>query len=81
MAQSILENGDSSCWNEEPCPFPKGDNNEVAKVKFFSRNTGPLYNQTWQKSSLGKGNFMFKRANEGLCPLPRGDNNEVVKIH
>ena len=50
--------GTEGCSNEGPCPFPRGDNNENAKIhwhilKIFFRTTGPHFNQTWQKVSLG----------------------------
>ena len=46
---------------------------------FFSRTTGPIFNQIWHKSSLGEG--LQVCSNEGDCPSPRGDNSKRVKIH
>ena len=50
--------GSQVCSNEGPCPFPKGENYEIAKIHwpnikiFFSRTT---FNQIWHKTSLGEG--------------------------
>ena len=71
--------------NEEPRPFPRSDDYEIAKVHwwvwkiFFSRTTGPI------SSKLGTNHFWVKGiqvfTNEGPRCFSRGDNYEIVKIH
>ena len=56
------------CSNKGPGPFPRKDNiNEIARICWqnlnisSSRTTGPFFNQTWHKTSLGGGDSsLFK---------------------
>ena len=73
------------CSSEVPCLFPRGDNNEIAKVNW--RNFKNLliqdmwanFNQTWHNAYLGKG--FQDCSNKGPCPCPRVDHYEIVNIH
>ena len=55
------------CSNDEPKPFPRGDNYEIAKIHswnlkiFFSRTNGPISTKLGSKLKLGEGNSnLFK---------------------
>ena len=55
------------CSNEGPCPFPRGDNYEIAKntltklKNLLLQNHWANFNQTWPKASLGEGDSsLFK---------------------
>ena len=60
-------NGIQVYSNAGPRPFPRGDNNEIAK-KIFTKfknlllqNHLSYFNQTWHKASLGEGDSnLFK---------------------
>ena len=43
------------CSNEGPRPFPRGDNNEIAKFKIFSRTTGSILTNLGTKHPWVKG--------------------------
>ena len=64
--------------NEVPCPFSRGDNDEIAKntlMKFkknLLQNHWANFNQTWHKASLGDG-FEFVQM--------KGPTHEIAKIH
>ena len=57
--------------NEGPCPFPRGDNYEIAKIHwqnlkiFFSRTTGPILTKLGTKYSWVK--WIQVCTNEGFC--------------
>ena len=69
--------------NEEPCPFPRGDNYEKAKIHwwnlkiFFYRTTGLISTKLGTKHPWVKGIQVC--SNEGNHPFPRGDNYEKAK--
>ena len=47
--------------NEGPCPFPKRDNNEIAKKNneqkiYLFQNNGANFNKTCHRATLGDGN-------------------------
>ena len=71
------------CSNEGPCPFPRGDNNEITKTQsrifkiFFSRTPEPISTKIGKNHPWVKGIHFFSI--EGHCPFPREDNNETVK--
>ena len=73
------------CSNEGPWPFPRGDNNEIAKIHwwnfkiFFSRTTWPISTKLGTKHPWLKG--IQDRSKVGPRPFPRGDNYEIAKIH
>ena len=58
--KASLSEVDSICSNEGPRPFPRGDNNEIAKIHwrnlkiFFSRTKGPnsLSLPLWEKQNM-----------------------------
>ena len=70
--------------NEEPCPFPRGDNYEKAKIHwwnlkiFFYRTTGLISSKLGTKHPWVKGIQVC--TNKGPHPFPRGDNYEIAKI-
>jgi hypothetical protein len=47
---------------------------------FFLQNHWANFNQTWHKSSLGKGDLSLLKK-RGDNPSPRGDNSKRVKMH
>ena len=56
------------CSNEGPCPFPRGDNSEIAKIHWRNLKNSLLqkywanFIQTWHKASLGEGSAInFKQ--------------------
>ena len=72
------------CTNEGPCPFPREDNKEIAKIhwqtlKIFLRTTGPISTKLGTKHPWVMGIQVY--SNEWPCPFPRGDNKEIAKIH
>ena len=72
------------CSNDGPCPFPRGDNKEIAKIywqtlKIFWRTTGPISTKLSTKHSWAIG-IQFC-SNERPRPFLRGDNNEIAIIH
>ena len=73
------------CSNEGPRPFPRGDNNEIAKIHwrnskiFFSRTNEPISTKLGTKHPWVKGIQVC--SNEGPCSFSRGDNYKMVKIH
>ena len=74
------------CSNEEPLPFPKGDNNEILGIDwrnlkiFFSLTTEQILTKLGTKHPWAKG-IQVVCSNEGSRPFPSGDNYEIVKIH
>ena len=81
-----LGEGDSSCSNKGPHPYPKGYDNTIPVVIkhwgnlkiFFSRITEPISTKLGTKHPWVKRNQVC--SNEGPCPFPKGDNNEIVKM-
>ena len=65
------------------CPFPRGDNYEIAKINrqilkiISSRATGPISTKLGTKHPLVKGIQVF--SNEGSHPFSRGDNYKIAK--
>jgi hypothetical protein len=50
-----------NCSNEGDCSSPRGDNHKRVIFKNLLQNQQAKFNQTWHKSSLGKGNSkLFK---------------------
>ena len=86
LAQSILEWVNSSLSLSLPCPFPMGDNYEIAKIhwqikKILLLNQWTNFNQTWQKACmLGWRGFKFVQIEEPRL-FPKGDDNKIAKIH
>ena len=85
FAQSILGIQVYSKEGLGASPFPRGDNNEIAKIylqnlkkNFFSRTTEPISTKLSKKHPWVKGIQVCSK--EGPCPFPRGDNNEIAKI-
>ena len=66
------------CSIEGPCPFPRGDNYEIAKIHwknlkiFFSKTTEPISTKLGTMHPWVKG-IQFC-SNEGPRTFPRGDN-------
>ena len=81
----IVVKGIQVCSNEGPCPFPRGDNFEIAKIHwqnlkiFFSRTTWPISIENGIKHPWVKGIQIC--SNEGPRLFPRGDNWEVLEIN
>ena len=69
------------CSNEEPYPFPKGDNYEIPKFKNILLQNHIANKLKLAKSILRWWEFKFVFQKEGPCPFPRGDNNDKAKIH
>mgnify|MGYP003685767591 CR=1 FL=1 len=70
-----LVNGIQICLNEEPRPFPRGDNYKIAKIywqKIFSRTTGLISFKLSTKHPWMMGIQVY--SNEGPHPFPREDN-------
>ena len=73
------------CSNEGPCPFPRGDNYELAKIHwrnlkiFISRTARPISTKLGTKHPWVMGIQFY--SNEGPRPFPRGDNYKIAKIH
>ena len=72
------------CSNEEPHPFPRGVNYQIAKInwqylKILSRTTAPISTKLGIKHPCKKEIQVF--SNKDLCSFPRGDNYEIEKIH
>ena len=73
------------CSNEGPCHFLRGDNNEIAKIHWwtfkilFSIITGQISTKLGTKHTWIKG--IEDSSNEGPRLFPRGDNKDIAKIH
>ena len=72
------------CSNEEPRPFPRGDNSKNVKLywkyfKIFSRTIGPISTKLGTMNPWMEGIQVC--SNAGPHPFPRGDNYEIAKIH
>ena len=69
----LLELGIQVCSNEEPHPFPRGDDFEIVKIHWQNKNTlllknhGASFNQFDTKHSCMKGIQVC--TNEGPCPF------------
>ena len=66
FAQSYLVKGIQICSNEGSCPFSRGDNYEIVKIRTLTNLKNHLlqnhwadFNQTWHKSSFGVGDSSF----------------------
>ena len=68
--------GSQVCSNEGPCPFKRGDNNQIAKINNLTRPIQSILAQ----SILGWMGIQFG-SYEGPCLFPRGDIYEIEKIH
>ena len=70
------------CSNEVPRPFPRGDNNEIAKMHWWTlkifvlRTTGPISPKLGTKHTWVMAKNVF--SNERPCPFQRGDNSENI---
>ena len=64
------------CSNKRPHPFPKGDNNEKAKMNWQNFK---IYFSRKNLTVMGKGNWNY--LNVVPSPFPKGDNKEIAKIH
>ena len=68
--------------NKGPRPFPRGDNNEIAKIhgrnskSFFSRSIGPISTKLGTKQLRIMGTKEFSK--EGCHTFPRGDNKNLL---
>ena len=68
------------CSNEGPRPFPRGDNNEIAKIHWqilkiiISRTTGPILTKFWTN------HIKFEQM-ERPNIFTTGDNNKIARVH
>ena len=66
------------CSNEGPQPFPRGDNDQIAKIHWqnlknlFLKNRWAKCNQTWHKASLGKGSSNLTFMNKDKLIAKKG---------
>ena len=73
------------CSNEGPCPFPRGDNYEIAKIHW--RNLKTFFSRTTEliSTKLGTKHLWVKWIQVCSKERPRtfvwGDNYEIAKTH
>ena len=73
------------CSKDEPRPFTREDNKEIAKIHwptlkiFFLRTTEPISTKLGTKIPWLMGIQVC--SNDGPRPFPRGDNKKIAKIH
>ena len=81
--KASLGKGDSNFSNEEPCPFPRGDNFKWQKyIDEIPKSSSPeplcQFQPNLAKSIFSWWGFLRMK---GHALFPRGDNKEIAKIH
>ena len=67
------------CTNEEPRPFSRGNNFEIANIQWHRlKKQCANFINTCHKASLSEENPNFF-SNDEPCSLQRGDNDEIAK--